>query len=131
MNHNTAEQATSNSFAEEVQSTQRRLSEDVAEVYDYVICGAGTSGSVLAYRLCEDPKIRVLLLEAGEADDSDLIQDPNRWVMTLGGPADWGYVATPNPRLNGRSIAYSMGKVLGGLQHQRVHLVPWPPARLG
>lgn len=108
------EEKSSQEFAKRVASTQRLLTKDLANEYDYIICGAGTSGSVLAYRLCEDPKIRVLLVEAGGSDETETIEDPNRWVMTLGGPADWGYVAKPNPRLNGRAITYSMGKVLGG-----------------
>ncbi|MBB5060647.1 choline dehydrogenase [Granulicella aggregans] len=101
-------------FAARVASTQRRLTQDLASEYDYIICGAGTSGSVLAYRLCEDPSVRVLLLEAGGSDESETIEDPNRWVMTLGSESDWGFSAAPNPRLNGRSVSYSMGKILGG-----------------
>lgn len=97
-----------------VKANQRKLAEDLKAEYDFVICGAGTSGSVLAARLCENPKLRILLLEAGGSDESDLIADPNNWVGTLGSSFDWGYVAEPNPRLNGRAIAYSMGKVLGG-----------------
>ena len=114
MNRNEPAHDTSADFAQRIGETQRRLANDLKSDYDYVICGAGTSGSVLAARLCEDPKIRVLLLEAGGSDDSDLIEDPNRWVMTLGGPLDWGFTAKPNPHLNGRAISYSMGKVLGG-----------------
>jgi choline dehydrogenase len=56
----------------------------------------------------------VLLLEAGGSDEADAITDPNRWPMTLGSELDWGFVAEANPRLNGRAIPYSMGKVLGG-----------------
>jgi choline dehydrogenase len=56
----------------------------------------------------------VLLLEAGGSDETDAITNPNRWPMTLGTELHWGFVAEPNPRLNGRAIPYSMGKVLGG-----------------
>jgi choline dehydrogenase len=56
----------------------------------------------------------VLLLEAGGNDEKELITDPNRCPMTLGSELDWGFVAEPNPQLNGRAIPYSMGKVLGG-----------------
>ena len=82
--------------------------------FDYIVCGAGTSGCVVAARLAADPKTRVLLLEAGGTDETDLILDPNRWPMTLGSELDWGFVAQPNAHLNGRAIPYSMGKVLGG-----------------
>ncbi len=104
----------STSFAEQVRTSQVELRDNVTNEYDYIICGAGTAGSVLAYRLCEDPNVRVLLLEAGGSDESKTIEDPNRWVMTLGTTSDWGFVATPNPRLNGRAVSYSMGKILGG-----------------
>jgi choline dehydrogenase len=56
----------------------------------------------------------VLLLEAGGSDDSDLIRNPDHWPRALGTELHWGFVAEPNPRLNGRAIPYSMGKVLGG-----------------
>jgi choline dehydrogenase len=56
----------------------------------------------------------VLVLEAGGTDEADLVTNPNRWPMTLGSELDWGFVADPNPNLNGRAIRYSMGKVLGG-----------------
>jgi choline dehydrogenase len=57
---------------------------------------------------------QVLLLEAGGTDEADVITDPNRWPTTLGSDFDWGFVAEPNPNLNGRAIRYSMGKALGG-----------------
>ena len=82
--------------------------------YDFIVCGAGTSGSVVAARLAADPMIQVLLLEAGGTDETDLVTNPNRWPMTLGSELDWGFVTEPNPHLNGRAIRYSMGKVLGG-----------------
>src|SRR5262249_9717881 len=101
-------------FAERVRVNQRELSSNLATRFDYIVCGAGTSGSVVAARLAADPNARVLLLEAGGTDDVELVTDPNRWRMTLGSELDWGFVAEPNPHLNGRAIAYSMGKVLGG-----------------
>jgi choline dehydrogenase len=105
---------THTNFDLRVKETQQKLAENLGTGYDYIICGAGTSGSVLAARLCEDSRVRVLLLESGGSDESNLIDDPNLWVATLGSPFDWGYVAEPNPQLNGRAIAYSMGKGLGG-----------------
>jgi choline dehydrogenase len=54
------------------------------------------------------------LLEAGGSDESTVVMDKNRWPMALHSELDWGFVAEPNPLLNGRAIPYSMGKVLGG-----------------
>jgi choline dehydrogenase len=87
---------------------------DVRRHYDYIVCGAGTSGSVVAARLAENPDVQVLLLEAGPSDDSPLISDPNAWPATLGTGFDWGFRCEPNPHLRGRVLDYSMGKVLGG-----------------
>src|SRR5262249_45871676 len=101
-------------FAERVRLNQQRLAAELRSHYDFIVCGAGTSGSVVAARLAADPKVQVLLLEAGGADEMDLITNPNCWPMTLGSELDWGFVAEPNPNLNGRAIRYSMGKVLGG-----------------
>jgi len=57
-----------------------------------------------------DLKTRVLLLEAGGPDDTELITNPNRWPMTLGSELDWGFMAEPNPQLNGRAIRYFHGE---------------------
>src|SRR5215470_5285830 len=101
-------------FAERVRVNQETLALDLEKRFDYIVCGAGSSGCVVAGRLAADPKTQVLLLEAGGSDETDLIMNPNRWPMTLGSGLDWGFVTEPNPHLNGRSILYSMGKVLGG-----------------
>ena len=101
-------------FAERVRANQRGLICEIGTKFDYIVCGAGTSGSVVAARLAANPNVKVLVLEAGGSDDADVMMDPNRWPMTLGSELDWGFVAEPNPRLNGRAIPYSMGKVLGG-----------------
>ena len=101
-------------FAERARVNQRELSSRLRKRFDYIVCGAGTSGCVVAARLAADPKTQVLLIEAGGGDETDLITNPNRWPQTLGSELDWGFLAEPNPRLNGRAIPYSMGKVLGG-----------------
>ena len=83
--------------------------------YDYVIVGAGTAGCVLANRLSADPQASVLLVEAGGKDDYFWIKIPVGYLYTIGNPrTDWCFETVPQPGLNGRSIGYARGKVLGG-----------------
>src|SRR5262252_7353490 len=101
-------------FGERVRLNQQKLASDLKSHYDFIVCGAGTSGCVVAARLAADPKIQVLLLEAGGSDEMELVTNPNRWPLAIGSELDWGFKTQPNPNLNGRAIGYSMGKVLGG-----------------
>ncbi|MEO3432409.1 GMC family oxidoreductase N-terminal domain-containing protein [Inquilinus sp. CAU 1745] len=83
--------------------------------FDYVIVGAGSAGCVLANRLSADPSVRVALLEAGGRDDYLWIHIPVGYLYTMGNPrTDWCFATEPEPGLNGRSIAYPRGRVLGG-----------------
>jgi choline dehydrogenase len=83
--------------------------------WDYIIVGAGTAGCVLANRLSADPDVKVLLLEAGGKDDWIWIHIPVGYLYCIGNPrTDWCYRTEPDPGLNGRSILYARGKVLGG-----------------
>lgn len=83
--------------------------------YDYIIVGAGTAGCVLANRLSQNPDIDVLLLEAGGKDDYVWIHIPVGYLYCINNPrTDWLYRTTPEPGLNGRSLIYPRGKVLGG-----------------
>ena len=83
--------------------------------YDYIIIGAGTAGCVLANRLSKDPNCNVLLLEAGGKDNYFWINIPVGYLYTIANPrTDWCYNIEPDPGLNGRSIGYARGKVLGG-----------------
>src|SRR5579859_215216 len=83
--------------------------------FDYVIIGAGSAGCLLANRLSADPNVKVLLLEAGGKDDYFWIHVPVGYLYTIANPrTDWCYKTDPDPGLNGRSIGYARGKVLGG-----------------
>ena len=86
-----------------------------SDTYDYIIVGAGTAGCLLANRLSADPGTRVLLLEAGGKDNYPWIHIPVGYLYLMGNPrADWCFKTAAEPGLNGRSLAYPRGKVLGG-----------------
>jgi choline dehydrogenase-like flavoprotein len=87
---------------------------EVKKEYDFIVCGSGSSGSVVARRLAENPEASVLLLEAGGRDDIPSVMRAEQWPANFCTERDWGFQCLPNPHLNGRSIPYSMGKVLGG-----------------
>ncbi len=85
------------------------------EQFDYVIAGAGSAGCVLANRLSADPRNRVLLLEAGGKDNYIWVKVPVGYLYCIGNPrTDWCMTTEPDPGLNGRSLKYPRGKVLGG-----------------
>ncbi|PWB65600.1 MAG: choline dehydrogenase [Bradyrhizobiaceae bacterium] len=89
-------------------------SRDAGE-YDYIIVGAGSAGCVLANRLSADPATRVLLLEAGGRDNWIWYHVPVGYLFAIGNPrSDWCLRTEPEPGLNGRSLGYPRGKVLGG-----------------
>lgn len=84
-------------------------------MYDYVVIGSGSGGSVIASRLTEDPNINVCLLEAGKPDNSILIHAPIGVAALLPRKFfNWGFKTTPQPHLKGRQGYQPRGKTLGG-----------------
>ncbi|KAI0684565.1 alcohol oxidase [Cytidiella melzeri] len=85
------------------------------KVYDYIIAGAGAGGSVLANRLSESENVNVLLVEAGSSDYKNLnVEVPHLAAALIGSEFDWNFTTVPQPGLNGRSLPYTRGRVLGG-----------------
>ncbi|MFM5907662.1 MAG: GMC family oxidoreductase [Novosphingobium sp.] len=85
------------------------------ESFDYIIAGAGSAGCVLANRLSADPAKRVLLLEAGGKDNYVWVKVPVGYLYCIGNPrTDWCMSTEAEPGLNGRSLKYPRGRVLGG-----------------
>lgn len=101
-------------FDRRVRMNQAERRAALKSVYDVIICGAGSSGSVVTRRLAENPDCHVLLIEAGGSDEDEAVMDPSAWPTNLGSHRDWGFQAEPNTHLDGRSLSMSMGKGLGG-----------------
>ncbi len=87
--------------------------------YDYVIIGAGSAGCVLASRLSEDPKARVLVIDAGSSDASPLFRRPGMLALIYQIPklkkkSDWGYATAPQKHMNDREMPWTRSKITGG-----------------
>src|SRR3954464_5288956 len=83
--------------------------------FDYIVVGAGTAGCIVANRLSADPRKRVLVLEAGGRDNWIWFHIPVVYLFAIGNPrSDWMYKTQSQPGLNGRSLNYPRGKVVGG-----------------
>jgi len=83
--------------------------------YDYIVVGAGSAGCVLANRLSANPHTRVLVLEGGGMDNWIWFHIPVGYLFAIGNPrSDWMFSTEAEPGLNGRSLAYPRGKVIGG-----------------
>jgi choline dehydrogenase len=85
------------------------------ESFDFIIIGSGSAGSAMAYRLSEDGRHSVLVLEYGGTDMGPLIQMPSALSYPMNMSAyDWGFIAEPEPSLGGRRLVTPRGKVIGG-----------------
>lgn len=96
-----------------VQSNQAARAADLQSQYDYIVCGAGASGCVVARRLA-DTGASVLLLEGGGTDEHPSIQNPGVWFTNIGTDLDWGYSSVPNRGTHDRTLLLPMGKAIGG-----------------
>jgi choline dehydrogenase len=94
---------------------ERKTKLGTVDQFDYIIVGAGSAGCVLAERLSADGRARVLVLEAGGTDRRFWIKTPIGYGRTFADAAvNWKYQTAPNPGLNGRSIYWPRGRVVGG-----------------
>jgi choline dehydrogenase len=113
-------------FAERVRANQQGLTAELKPHYDFIVCGSGSSGSVVARGLAENAEVSVLLLEAGGSDDMPSIMEAGQWPLNIGSERDWAFMGQSNPHLNGRSIPLNMGKV--GVPAGRSAMAPRPTA---
>ncbi len=97
-----------------IAANQSVLRNNLKRSYDYIVIGAGASGSVVARRLSENLNIKVLLLEAGGDDLVSNVLITESWFMNIGTERDWSFAAEPGKGVNGRSIHQAMGRALGG-----------------
>lgn len=95
-------------------SSSSRTGGHAGHHFDFIVCGAGTAGSVVAGRLARHPDVRILLIEAGGHDEHPHVLQPGNWPLNLGSERDWNFAGASNPHLNDRRIPLNMGRGLGG-----------------
>src|SRR5215467_15399969 len=93
-------------FIDRVRLNQQKLRAELKPQYEFIVCGSGSSGSVVALRLAENPDVSVLLVEAGGGDEVPSVTESLRWFENLGSERDWNFVAEPNRHLNGRRFPH-------------------------
>src|SRR5580692_10809726 len=86
---------------------------EIQSHYDFIVVGAGASGSVLAAELSASGA-QVLVIESGGPDDAPTIANPSVWFYNVGGPLDYHLPIKPSPRLNNREFFMALGHVVGG-----------------
>jgi choline dehydrogenase len=94
-------------FIERVRANQQKLTADLKPHYDFIVCGSGSSGSVVARRLAENRLVDVLLVEVGGSDDLSEVMEASKWLLNRASERNWGFLGQPSRHLNGRSIGIS------------------------
>ncbi|KAJ5682835.1 Glucose-methanol-choline oxidoreductase [Penicillium macrosclerotiorum] len=91
------------------------MASDFPDTYDYIVCGGGTAGCVVAARLAENPEIRVLLLEAGQHNkDLENVHMAGGWSNNFDAETDWNFITPPMAGVDHRQVKLSRGRFLGG-----------------
>ncbi|KAF8172917.1 GMC oxidoreductase [Mycena galopus ATCC 62051] len=104
-----------NLFATPVDEASTAPTRKSWKTYDYIICGGGTAGCVLASRLSENPQITVLLIEAGQSNKRNLLARlPLGFTQLLPTAVNWKYETIPQVGLGNKKIPWDRGKILGG-----------------
>src|ERR1700686_2061077 len=83
-------------FTERVRMNQQKKA-DLKPHYDFIVCGSGSSGSVVARRLAENPDVSVLLVEAGGSDDVPNVMEAVQWPLNRASERNWGFQGKPSP----------------------------------
>ncbi len=115
-------------LTERVRVNQEKLIANLKPHYDFIVCGSGSSGSVVARRLAENPDVSVLLVEAGGTDDVPNVIEAIQWPLNRASERNWGFQGQSSPFLNGRSMPLYMGKVLGG--GASINAMAWARGRI-
>ena len=97
-----------------IQINQANRLANLGNRYDYIVCGAGSAGCVVARRLAENPDVSVLLVEAGGAYGGENVTDPLLWQTNIRSPRAWDFTALSGRGVNDRALILPMGRILGG-----------------